>query len=130
MSTFETRRLRLCGLAALALLALAALPGRAGAAPAAPRWHVAFRSFPTVLAPGSTAEHSGTSGIPQYSAVITNVGAGVASGRTTVAVTLPSGVTLASGFEGSIAVGGTAAGFCHSPASRHGRCARPDRSRT
>lgn len=119
MRTFAKPRLVLAGL--LTLPALAALPAQAGAAPVAPRWHIAFRSFPTVLIPGSVAEGSGTNAVPQYSAVITNVGAGEASGKTTVAVTLPPGVALASGLEGVI-IAREEEESCHSPSAEEVVC--------
>ncbi|HET7591029.1 MAG TPA: hypothetical protein VFK14_12715 [Solirubrobacterales bacterium] len=117
-------RLHPAVLAVLALFAFAALPAAASGADAAPRWNMALRSFPTTLVPGSAPDAGvdATNAIPQYSAVITNAGAGTASGPISVTATLPPGIVLAPGVEAVIKASGHEEGECGSPSPEEVTC--------
>lgn len=105
MSTREKSRLRVVPpLSVIVLIVLLALPSIANGAEANPRWHISLRSFPTTLVRGSAPEGtSSINAVPQYSAIITNVGAGEAAGPITITEALPQGITIPGSFHAQVA---------------------------
>jgi hypothetical protein len=82
----------LLGFLAAALIVIS--PSPASGAEVGVRWHVSQLAFPSTFTPGSSPESTfATAAVPQYSAVIENVGKGPSSGTTVITETLPEGVT-------------------------------------
>jgi hypothetical protein len=89
---FAKHSVYLLGFLAVALIVVA--PSPASGAEVGVRWHISQLAFPSTLTPGSSPESTfATAAVPQYSAVIENVGKGSSIGTTVITETMPEGVT-------------------------------------